>query len=111
MKFAYQAQKLSEARRALMLPHPRGEAESIAGAFQACSAGFDNLDPDTLDYKARGWFSKITELMETSGIEDPAGRGTWAVKAEGFTNDQKLELSRAVDELAHWFDRRALDIP
>lgn len=105
MKFSYQAQKLSEARRVLMLPHTRGEAESIAMAFHACSLGFHNFNPDSLDDDARRWFTKITEMMDTSAVDDPEKRGAWVVKAARFTNDEKLELSRVVDELAHWFDR------
>ncbi len=106
MRFAYQSEKLSQARRALMLPHSRGEAESIAEAFHTCFLGFRDLKSDTLDDDARRWFDKITEMMDTTGVQDSTGRGTWAVKAEGFSTDQKIELSRAVDELSHWFDRR-----
>jgi|ERR1700722_5918994 len=105
MRFSYQAEKLSLARRELMLPHSRGEAESIAMAFHNCMLAFHQFDADALDDSARGWYSKITEFMNTDGIEDPAGRGTHLIKAEGFTTDQKIELSKCVDELAHWFDR------
>ncbi len=104
MKFRHPAEKLSQARRALMLPHSQGEAQSIADAFSVCSLGLNRLSPTDLDDDARRWFSKIKELMDTSGVQDPAGRGTFAVKAEGFSLDQKLELADAVDQLADWFE-------
>ena len=104
MKFQYQAEKLSVARRALMLPHSRGEAHSIAEAFQACDLGFKDLRTDALDESPRRWVGRIQGLMDTTGIEDPQHHGTWLVKAQRLTTDQKLEMSRAVDELASWFD-------
>jgi hypothetical protein len=106
MDFMYQSQKLSEARHALMLPHPRGEAESIAGAFALCSLGFHVMKTDGLDDNARRWVSKIQEMMDTSGIDDSEGRGKFLVKAERFSTDEKIELSRTVNELAHWFDMK-----
>ena len=53
IKFAYPAEKLSAARRILMIPHPRGEAESIANAFHECSLGLHDLKRNELDDKAR----------------------------------------------------------
>jgi len=35
MKYSYPSEKFSVARHCLMLPHSRGEAESIMHAFQA----------------------------------------------------------------------------
>lgn len=43
MKFGYSAEKFSDARRSLMLPHPQGEAQSIADAFFECDSGLVNL--------------------------------------------------------------------
>lgn len=106
MKFGYQFEKLSNARRALMLPHPQGEAESIASAFHHCLLGFRDLDANALDDDARRCVSKITEFMDTKGIEDTTGRGTWAIKAGRLTSDQKFELTQVIDELAHWFESR-----
>ncbi len=105
MKFAYQSEKFSVARSSLMVPHPNGEAASIASAFHECSLGLHELDEQTLDDHARGWVVKLKDLMDTSGLTDPDGRGLWAVKAASLTIEQKFELSRVVDELAHWFDR------
>lgn len=106
MKFAYQAEKLSAARSSLMLPHPQGEAQSIAHAFHECSLGLHELNEDQLDDNARSWVRRLKELMSTDGLRDPDGRGLWAVKAEDLGVDEKYELSRIVDELAHWFGRR-----
>lgn len=106
MKFAYQAEKFSAARRSLMLPHPKGEATSIAAAFHECSLGLHKIDRSDLDDNARLWVIRLEELMDTTNLADPNGVGTWTVKAEQLTLDQKFELSRIVDELAHWFDRQ-----
>jgi hypothetical protein len=105
MKFGYQAEKFSAARRNLMLPHPRGAAQSIAGAFHACWLGLKDLQTDNLDEGVQNWLEKLEDLMDTSGIEDTSGRGKWVLKAEQLTEEQKLELSRVIDELAHWFTR------
>jgi hypothetical protein len=89
-----------------MLPHPHGEAMSISEAFAECSAGFRDLRDEDCDDSARQWVNTIREYMDTSGIDDSSGRGTWRIKAEGMSLDEKYELSAAVDELAHWFSRR-----
>lgn len=107
MKYSYATEKLSAARRALMLPHPEGEAQSIAHAFHECSLGLQDIRVDDLDSdSAQSWVAKIRELMDTSGIEDQSGRGTWFSKADQLTVNEKLELSRVVDELAHWFEKK-----
>ncbi|MBK1888460.1 hypothetical protein Undi14_00335 [Undibacterium sp. 14-3-2] len=105
MKFSYQAEKLSVARRNLMLPHPTGEAASIAAAFHECHNAFHNIDREGLDDNSRQWVEKIEGLMGTNGLQDPNGVGTWHIKAEQLSVDEKRELSSAVNELAHWFDR------
>ena len=105
MRFTYSSEKLSQARRALMLPHTRGEAASIAEAFEVCDRGFHHLNHDDLDDNARSWVNKITQLIDTSGVQDAGQRGTWLVKAESLSVDQRIELSNAIDELAHWLDR------
>ncbi len=105
MKFSYQAEKFAQARSCLMLPHSHGEAESIANAFERCSRGLYEMDKDSLDSDARGWILELEDMMNTDGIDDPDSVGTYRLKAEQFSHDQKLELSNIVDELAHWFDR------
>jgi hypothetical protein len=105
MKFGYQVEKFSAARRNLMLPHLRGEAQSIAGAFHECWLCLKDLQTDNLKGDVRNWLEKLKDLMDTSGIEDTSGRGKWELKAEQLTEEQKLELSRVIDELAQWFTR------
>ncbi|MFE8069794.1 hypothetical protein QQM79_01935 [Marinobacteraceae bacterium S3BR75-40.1] len=106
--FDYQAEKLSEARRALMLPHSSGEEQSIADAFHVCSLGFKDIElPEKakhLDDSAKDWIKVIKGLMSTDGLTDDDGKGLWAVKAATLSIDDKIQLSRCVDELAHWFD-------
>jgi hypothetical protein len=103
MKFGYQAKTFSDARSSLMLPHAKGEADSIANAFHECSLGLNNLSRDSLDDYARGLVLKLEALMDTSGLKDPSGEGLWTVKARRMTVDQKLDLSHVVNELADWF--------
>jgi hypothetical protein len=101
---SYQAQKFAQARSCLMLPHPMGEAQSIADAFHMCLLGLDDLDRDRLDEDAADKVRQLEVLMETTGLEDPGGVGLFRVKAERFTNEEKSEVSELVDELASWFD-------
>lgn len=88
-----------------MLPHPRGEAASISSAFHECSLGLRELDRHDVDDNAAQWLRQLDDLMNTDGLDDPHGKGTWMVKAEQLGENQKFELSRIIDELAHWFDR------
>lgn len=106
MDFSYPSEKFYMARRHLMLPHPQGEAESIMHAFHECSLGLHDVRRENLDDDARRWLGTLDRLMDTSGLEDPAGIGLWIIKAEKLTVDEKFELSRAIDELANWFDTR-----
>lgn len=87
-----------------MLPHSRGEAASIADAFHECHLRLHNLDRGGIGDEAIGWVRKLEELMDTSSISDSSDSGHWQLKAEQFSTDQKIELSRIIDELAHWFD-------
>lgn len=105
--FSYAAEKLSAARRSLMLPHSQGEAGSIASSFHECSLGLKDIQDEDLDDFAREWVAKIKELMDTKEISDPSDRGAWHIKAEQLTVDQQYELSRSVDELAFWFKRNS----
>jgi hypothetical protein len=105
--FRYPSEKLSTARRALMAPYPPGgEAEAFLYAFSECDHGLRDVHADDLDDSARSWFRTIRETMDTTGIEDPSGRGTFLIKAERLTFDQKHAFSSALDELASWFNRR-----
>ncbi len=109
-KFTYQFEKFSLARRCLMLPHSMGEAQSVASAFQACHRGLDEMGKDlrdSLDDNARGWVSKLEEMMDTSGLKDESQRGLFLVKAETLSEDEMRELAECVDNLAYWFGREA----
>jgi hypothetical protein len=102
-RFNYAAEKFAAARRSLMLPHPRGEAASIADAFHECSLGLEDIEDDWLEEPARDWVNTLNHLMDTEGIEDPKGLGTHQLKAERLTESEMFDLSRVVDELAWWF--------
>ncbi len=106
MDYGYQSEKLSAARHCLMLPHSQGVESSIANAFHECTLAFHDMDESGLSDDARTWVSKIKEIMDTTGLEDPNDEGTWVVKARDLSVDQQIELSRVVDELAHYFDRK-----
>lgn len=105
-KYRYAAEKLSAARWTLMAPHPQGEASSFAAAFHECMLGLRDLRPEDLDDSARLWLATIERTMDTTGIEDPSGPGTWTIKAERLSVDERLEFSSAVDGLADWLGHR-----
>jgi hypothetical protein len=105
MRNPYPVEKLSAARRILMLPHPNGEEESIISAFYECSLGLKKIDKDTLDDSQREWVVTLEKLMNTDGLEDHFGKGLFRVKAEALTESEKFELSHVVNELATSFDR------
>ena len=104
MRYSYQAEKFSSARRALMLPHTRGEHQSVVDALHQCHLGLYKIERTDLDDNARSWIEALETFMDTSGLSDPSGEGLWVVKARSLSTDEKLEISRLVDELAHWFD-------
>ncbi|ODT76129.1 hypothetical protein ABS71_03675 [bacterium SCN 62-11] len=106
-RFDYQGEKLSQARSALMLPHSRGEEYSLADAFSFCDRAFTGFSLDRIkDPEALRHVMVIQRWMDTSGLsEDVSGEGTWVKRGRMMSVDNKLEFSRAVDELADWFNR------
>ena len=100
--YMHLAEKLSDARRALMLPHPEGETESIVNAFSECSKVLRIQPTPDLDDSASGWAETILGLMDTSKFDESAGDGTWDLKVSSLSVEDKYELSNAVDELANW---------
>lgn len=60
MRYSYQAEKFSAARHALMLPHSRGESESIAEAFHNISLGLHQLDTDKFDPSAQNGLGHLS---------------------------------------------------
>jgi hypothetical protein len=107
LKFAAQTEKFKAARRHLMLPHPRGEAFSIANAFSECAFGISELNPADLDDYARELLNKLNALIDPIGLRDPAERGMYTIKAEKLSIEQRREMSSTVDELASWFDLKS----
>lgn len=102
--FKYQAEKLHEARSALMAPHPQGETESFVEAFHECDLAFHQLDVNMVeDEHALEWIGTIRRLIDTSSLQDPSDKGLWLIRAEQLTLEEKIEFARAVDELASWF--------
>ena len=64
-----------------------------------------DLDLDGLDSDdVQGWIETVRQTMDTTGIEDDSGVGTWMLKAEGLSVDEQHEFSRVIDELASWFN-------
>lgn len=92
MPYTRQAEKLSAARRCLMLPHSHGIEQSISDAFRECGLAFHRMDESGLNDKSRQWVTTIKEFM--------------IVGAGSLSTNQQIELSRVVDELAHWFERK-----
>ena len=86
-----------------MLPHPNGEAQTIASAFVECSLGLMDLQTDDLGEGVQGWLGKLRDLMDTSDIPDTSAHQLFELKARQLTEAQKIELSQIVDELASWF--------
>lgn len=98
----YLHEKLVAARRALMLPHPQGEEQSIANAMHECSLGLGNAQPADFEETATGWVRTIRGVLDTRGLDDPHGEGTYMAKARQLTSDQRAAFSDAVDQLAWW---------
>jgi hypothetical protein len=88
-----------------MLPHPRGEAESIATAFYECALGLQALPTEELDQEVQNWIKQLQAFLDTSGIEGSAEDGLWLLKAQQLTEEQKFELSGIIDELAAYLSQ------
>ena len=108
MQFVQQAPRFSAARRSLMLPHRDGETSAIVNALQACALGMRNLRSGDLDDHAVRWLQQLWVLM---AVADNAAAATmpaahWQARAAELDVDQQADLSRLIDELAHWFERQ-----
>jgi len=92
MKYSYQAQKLGEARRALMLPVSESEHAAYGYASALISLGFNNFDFSALPTEfPRHHLESLQLLMDVQ-------------QARELTRDEKRQFSQDVDALAHWFD-------
>ena len=115
MEFLRQVEKFSVARRCLMLPHADGIADSIADAFEACALGLRSLHRSALDAHASAWLQRVEALMDTTGADTAVTgssassgatqRERWLARAAQLNTEEQADLSRLVDELAHWFAR------
>jgi hypothetical protein len=109
--FMYPSEKLNDARRALMLPHPLGEADSLVRALEACERALHGGELKAVeDDDVRRWVGIIERARDTTGLEDTNGQGLGKAKAERMTQEEEFEFSSAVDELASWCDTRFLGI-
>lgn len=110
LRYSYQVEKFSLARSCLM-PSKSPGADAIAAAFFACTHAFEDMEEkdfeNGLDDRARSLVATIKRFMDTSGIVDPRGKGTWTVKARSLTVDEQRELFGAVNELSAWFRCRS----
>jgi hypothetical protein len=93
--FSYSMEKLTMARRILMLPHPHGEEEAIMRALHECHLGLQHLPEEDMDEYTRERISKLQEVMDIARVAD----------AE-LSLLQKNELSDLVDGLAEVFTRQ-----
>lgn len=104
---SYQSEKLNQARRALMLPHHKGEAASIAAAFLEIDLALHHFDETSVESYARDKIQRLRQIMDTSAKQHGSETGAWTAKAKGFSFEDKLEVSNLVDQLAWWFGENA----
>lgn len=97
---SYLSEKFASARSALMLPHVKGEINSITTAMFEASLGLERVDRSKLDPSLQHFVRQLDALMDTTGLSDPDGEGLYAVKARSFTVDQQAQFSNLVDEIA-----------
>ena len=103
MSYGYPAEKFSAARAALKQAPVDGGPECVVSAFHECRSGLHRMNRSKLDENARSWIYALECFMDTEGVSVGAGESAWTVKAKSLTADEKLEISRLVDELARWF--------
>jgi hypothetical protein len=104
---SYQSEKLNQARRALMLPHVKGEAASIAAAFLEIDLALHHFDETAVESYAREKIQRLRQIMDTSQTQHGSETGAWQAKAKGFSFEEKLEVSNLVDQLAGWFGEQS----
>lgn len=96
----YLSEKFDSARSALMLPHVKGEINSIASAMFEASLGLDKLNRSTLEPSLQDYLRQLDGLMDTTGLSDPDGEGLHTVKARSFTVDEQAQFSHVIDQIA-----------
>lgn len=75
-----------------MLPHPKGEADSIAQAFHECHLAINGLDHSKLEADTSAKVRELEALMDTTALVDPKNEGLWTVKARQLTIDEQSDL-------------------
>jgi hypothetical protein len=107
VKFHYQMEKFSEARRALMLPAESDRAHRIGAAFTAMMRGLRELKTDEIvEPQVLDDLAQLKRLMDATGIEDPHGLGTHFLRAQRLTESEQDQLADVVDDLADYFCRK-----
>jgi hypothetical protein len=104
---SYQSEKFNQARRALMLPHAKGEPASIAAAFLEIDLALHHFDETSVESYARDKIQRLRQIMDISQTQHGSETGAWTAKAKGFNAEQRLEVSNLVDQLAWWFGEKA----
>ena len=106
-EFMYQSEKFRVARQVLMAPHPNGEDDSFTGALHECQLGLKDVVETKLDDDARRDVEIIRHALDTTGVEmEEHEDGSLTAKIRQMNDEQKSEISGAVDRLATWFDHR-----
>lgn len=101
--YDYPAEKFANARQALLPPHPKGELEALDRAFLECRVGLHRMNRAKLDDTVRSWIYSLECFMSVEGFSDADGESAWTIKLKSLTPEEKLEISRLMDELGHWF--------
>jgi hypothetical protein len=104
--YGYAHEKLSDARRILMAPHAKSEADDFSDAFFECSLVLRDIQDNDLDDNARAWVRTIRQTMNVDGVDDPQEKEKWYVKAKQMNFDELNNFSSALNELVDWFGNR-----
>ena len=91
-EFGYAYEKLADAGRTLMAPHPGDEDQAFVSASHECSLALNHLNLDDIDDDSpKTWIRRIQRAMDTSGIDDSEGRGTLVIKIGTLTEADRME--------------------
>jgi hypothetical protein len=107
MRKRYQqaAMRLERARGHLRhSPTDGGGVVGMRDALLECEMALGDLHRHGLtpEGPAGSQAARLAQYVDRSGIEDPAGRGVYLVRAAQFTREQRREAWEAVDAVAGW---------
>ena len=104
--FVNQADRFSRARTELMAPHRHGEEKSFIEARIQCRQAFQDFDETRVeDESTRGWIETIRRfIVKTNGQGSHEGL---VQCIRDMDLEEKCEFSKAVDELASWFEGKS----